>query len=319
MTDPNPGKPKTGWLQRLTSGLQRSSRQFTDQVVSTFTKRALDEAALDELEELLIQADLGVDASARIVEAFARERFGGMATDAEIKETLAGAIAEELRSHAGRFDPLAGPKPYVVLLVGVNGSGKTTTLGKIAADLKERGAKVLIAAGDTFRAAAIEQLQVWADRSGTPILIKPPGSDAAGLAFEAVTRAKAEGLDVVLIDTAGRLQNKTGLMEELAKIVRVLKKIDVAYPHETLLVLDATVGKNAMSQVEVFTKIAGVTGLVMTKLDGTARGGVLVPLAEASSAPVKLIGVGEGIDDLQPFDPEAFARSLVGLGPKENA
>ncbi|MGC1304866.1 MAG: signal recognition particle-docking protein FtsY [Caulobacteraceae bacterium] len=313
MTDANPAKPKTGWLQRLTSGLQRSSRQFTDQVVSSFTKRPLDEAALDELEELLIQADLGVDASARIVEAFARERFGGMASDDEIRETLAKAIAEELRAHAGVFDPLAGPKPYVVLLVGVNGSGKTTTLGKIAADLAGRGAKVLIAAGDTFRAAAIEQLQVWAERAGAPILVKPPGSDAASLAFEAVTRARNEGLDVVLIDTAGRLQNKTGLMEELAKIVRVLKKVDESYPHETLLVLDATVGRNAMSQVEVFTQIAGVTGLVMTKLDGTARGGVLVPLAEASAAPVKLIGVGEGVDDLQPFDPEAFARSLVGL------
>ena len=319
MTDPQTARPKAGWLQRLTSGLQRSSRQLTDQVVSTFVKRTLDTEALDELEELLIQADLGVDASARIVEAFSRERFGGQASDAEIRQTLAVAIAGELRSHAGRFDPLAGPRPYVVLLVGVNGSGKTTTLGKIASDLKARGARVLIAAGDTFRAAAIEQLQVWADRSGTPILIKPPGSDAAALAFEAVTRARAEGLDVVLIDTAGRLQNKAGLMEELAKIVRVLKKIDPDCPHETLLVLDATVGRDAASQVEVFTRIAGVTGLVMTKLDGTARGGVLVPLAEASAAPVKLIGVGEGIDDLQPFDPDAFARSLVGLAPREAA
>ena len=319
MTDPQAARPKAGWLQRLTSGLQRSSRQLTDQVVSTFVKRTLDTEALDELEELLIQADLGVDASARIVEAFSRERFGGQASDAEIRETLAVAIAGELRGHAGRFDPLAGPRPYVVLLVGVNGSGKTTTLGKIASDLKGRGARVLIAAGDTFRAAAIEQLQVWADRSGTPILVKPPGSDAAALAFEAVTRARAEGLDVVLIDTAGRLQNKAGLMEELAKIVRVLKKIDPDCPHETLLVLDATVGRDAASQVEVFTRIAGVTGLVMTKLDGTARGGVLVPLAEASAAPVKLIGVGEGIDDLQPFDPDAFARSLVGLAPREAA
>jgi fused signal recognition particle receptor len=319
MTDPQAARPKAGWLQRLTSGLSKSSRQLTDQVVSTFTKRTLDEAALDEMEEMLIAADLGVDASARIVEAFSRERFGGQASDQEIKQTLARAIADELRAHAGRFDPLSGPRPYVVLLVGVNGSGKTTTLGKIAADLRARGAKVLIAAGDTFRAAAIEQLQVWAERSNTPILIKPPGSDAAALAFEAVSRAKAEGLDVVLIDTAGRLQNKAGLMEELAKIVRVLKKLDPDCPHETLLVLDATVGRNAASQVEIFTKIAGVTGLVMTKLDGTARGGVLVPLAEASSAPVKLIGVGEGVDDLQPFDPDAFARSLVGLSAVEPA
>jgi fused signal recognition particle receptor len=320
MTTTDPAAPKKGWLQRLTTGLQKSSRQFTDQVVSTFVRKPLDNDALDALEELLIQADLGVDASARIVEAFSLERFGASPSEDEIRETLARAIAKELAPHAGRFDPLSGgAKPYVVMLVGVNGSGKTTTLGKIASELKGRGAKVLIAAGDTFRAAAIEQLQVWADRAGVPILIRPQGSDAASLAFEAVTRARAEGLDVVLIDTAGRLQNKAGLMEELAKMVRVLKKLDPAYPHETLLVLDATVGKNASSQVEVFTKIAGVTGLVMTKLDGTARGGVLVPLAEASSAPVKLIGVGEGIEDLQPFDPEAFARSLVGLGRKELA
>ena len=320
MTTTDPAAPKKGWFQRLTTGLTKSSRQFTDQVVSTFVKKPLDNDALDELEELLIQADLGVDASARIVEAFSLERFGASPSEDEIRETLARAIAKELAPHAGRFDPLSGgAKPYVVMLVGVNGSGKTTTLGKIASELKGRGAKVLIAAGDTFRAAAIEQLQVWADRAGVPILIKPQGSDAASLAFEAVTRARTEQLDVVLIDTAGRLQNKTHLMEELAKMVRVLKKIDPAYPHETLLVLDATVGKNASSQVEVFTKIAGVTGLVMTKLDGTARGGVLVPLAEASSAPVKLIGVGEQIEDLQPFEPEAFARSLVGLGRKELA
>ena len=320
MTTTDPGAPKKGWLQRLTTGLTKSSRQFTDQVVSTFVKKPLDNDALDELEELLIQADLGVDASARIVEAFSLERFGASPSEDEIRETLARAIAKELAPHAGRFDPLSGgAKPYVVMLVGVNGSGKTTTLGKIASELKGRGARVLIAAGDTFRAAAIEQLQVWADRAGVPILIKPQGSDAASLAFEAVTRARAEGLDVVLIDTAGRLQNKTHLMEELAKMVRVLKKLDPAYPHETLLVLDATVGKNASSQVEVFTKTAGVTGLVMTKLDGTARGGVLVPLAEASSAPVMLIGVGEGIEDLQAFDPEAFARSLVGLGRGELA
>ena len=308
---------KKGWFQRLTSGLQKSSRQLSDSVVGTFTKRPLDTAALDELEDLLIQADLGVDASARIVEAFSEQRFGSGASDAEIREILARAIAKELAPHAGRFDPLTGAKPYVVMLVGVNGSGKTTTLGKIAAELKGRGARVLIAAGDTFRAAAIEQLQVWAERAGVPILVKPHGSDAASLAFDAVTRARDEGLDVVLIDTAGRLQNKAGLMEELAKMVRVLKKLDPAYPHETLLVLDATVGRNAASQVEVFTKIAGVTGLVMTKLDGTARGGVLVPLAEASSAPVKLIGVGEHIEDLQSFDPDAFARSLVGLGRPE--
>ena len=314
MSETLDGGAKKGWFQRLTSGLQKSSRQFTDSVVSALVRKPLDTDALDELEELLIQADLGVDASARIVEAFSEERFAAGASDSEVREILARAIARELAPHAGRFDPLAShAKPYVVMRVGGNGSGKTTTLGKIASELKGRGARVLIAAGDTFRAAAIEQLQVWSDRAGVPILVKPHGSDAAALAFEAVTRAREEKLDVVLIDTAGRLQNKAGLMEELAKMVRVLKKIDPAYPHETLLVLDATVGKNASSQVEVFTKVAGVTGLVMTKLDGTARGGVLVPLAEASAAPVKLIGVGEHIEDLQAFDPEAFARSLVGL------
>jgi fused signal recognition particle receptor len=201
-----------------------------------------------------------------------------------------------------------------VLFVGVNGSGKTTTLGKVAADLKRRGAKVLIVAGDTFRAAAVEQLQVWGQRAGVPVITKPQGADPAGLVFEAVERARAEKLDVVLIDTAGRLQNKTQLMDELAKIVRVLKKLDPAAPHETLLVLDATVGRNALSQIEAFGRTAGVTGVVMTKLDGTARGGVLVPVAQASDAPIKLIGVGEGVDDLQPFDARAFSRGLVGLG-----
>jgi fused signal recognition particle receptor len=309
----NGGPPKKGWFQRLTSGLQRSSRHLSDQVTSAFLKKRLDQEALDELEELLIEADLGVDAAARVTEAFAEARFGSEADEDEIKESLAQAIADELRPHQGVFAPLAGPKPFVVLMVGVNGSGKTTTLGKLAADLTRQGARVMIAAGDTFRAAAIEQLQVWAVRAGAAILVKPQGSDAASLAFEAVERARAEGFDVLLIDTAGRLQNKSGLMDELAKIIRVLKKIDPAYPHETLLVLDATVGRNAMSQVEIFGQVAGVTGLVMTKLDGTARGGVLVPVAEASRAPIKLIGVGEGLDDLQAFDAAAFARSLVGL------
>jgi fused signal recognition particle receptor len=211
------------------------------------------------------------------------------------------------------LDLAAAGTPAVVLVFGVNGSGKTTTLGKIAADLKHRGAKVLVAAADTFRAAAIEQLQVWGDRAGVPVMYKPAGSDAAALAFEAFERAKAEGYDVLLIDTAGRLQNKTALMDELEKMVRVLRKLDPSAPHETLLVLDATVGRNALSQVEVFDKTARVTGLVMTKLDGTARGGVLVPVAQASSAPIKLIGVGEKIEDLQAFDAKAFSRGLLGL------
>lgn len=303
-----------GFFARLAKGLTRSSDRFTEQITTVLTKRKLDQAALDELEEMLIEADLGSAAAGRVTEAFARSRFGKEATEEEIKLGLAEAIAAELLPHQARFEPLGGPKPYVVLFVGVNGSGKTTTLGKIAADLKRRqGAKVLIAAGDTFRAAATEQLAVWAERAGAPIVTKPPGADAAGLAFDAVTKAQAEGFDVVLIDTAGRLQNKSGLMDELAKIVRVLRKIDPTLPHETLLVLDATVGRNALSQVEVFGQTSAVTGVVMTKLDGTARGGVLVPVAAASPAPIKLIGVGEQIDDLQPFDATAFARSLVGL------
>ena len=304
---------KKGWFSRLTEGLSRSSKQMTEQVVSVLTKMKLDEEALATLEESLIEADIGPEAAERITERFSEARFGATESEAQIKGALAAAIAEELMGREGRFDPLAGPKPYVVLFVGVNGSGKTTTLGKIAADLKARGAKVLVAAGDTFRAAAIEQLEIWAGRAGVPIVTRPAGSDPAGLAYDAFAQAKAEGFDVLLIDTAGRLQNKTALMDELEKIVRVLKKLDPAAPHETLLVLDATVGSNAISQVEIFDRSAGVTGLVMTKLDGTARGGVLVPVAQAARAPVKLIGVGEKIDDLQPFDARAFSRGLLGL------
>ena len=307
------GQQKKGWFARLAEGLTRSSKQMTEQVVSVLTKMQLDEEALATLEDLLIESDLGPEASERVVKSFGEERFGATDTAEQIKGALARAIAKELQGHEGRFLPLSGPRPYVVLFVGVNGSGKTTTLGKIAADLKRQGAKVLVAAGDTFRAAAIEQLQVWGERAGVPVLTRPAGSDAASLAYEALEQARADGVDVLLIDTAGRLQNKTQLMDELGKIVRVLKKVDPAAPHETLLVLDATVGRNALSQMEVFNRIAGVTGVVMTKLDGTARGGVLVPVAQASPAPIKLIGVGEGIDDLQPFDARAFARGLVGL------
>ena len=304
---------KPNWFQRLTEGLQRSSRQMSEQVVSTFVKRPLDQAMLDELEEMLIEADLGPKAAAQIAVAFGSARFGREAGEDEIKEGLAQAIGDQLIERQGRFEPLGGPRPFVVLFVGVNGSGKTTTLGKIASDLTGRGAKVLIAAGDTFRAAAVEQLKVWAERAGAGFISRPTGADAAGLAYDAFEQAKSEGYDVLLIDTAGRLQNKAGLMDELLKIVRVLKKLDPDAPHETLLVLDATVGRNALAQENVFGNTAGVTGIVMTKLDGTARGGVLVPVAQASDAPIKLIGVGEGIDDLQDFDARAFSRSLVGL------
>ena len=306
-------EPKKGWFQRLTDGLSRSSKQMTEQVVSTFTKQPLDQAKLDELEEMLIEADLGPHSAARITQRFSDEKFGKSVDESEIKEALAEAIGAELESREGHFDPLSGPKPYVVLFIGVNGSGKTTTLGKIAADLTNRGAKVLIVAGDTFRAAAVEQLKVWAERARADFMSRPTGSDAAGLAFDAIERAKAENYDVVLIDTAGRLQNKQGLMDELLKVIRVVKKIDADAPHETLLVLDATVGRNALAQENIFGNQIGVSGIVMTKLDGTARGGVLVPVAQAADSPIKLIGVGEGIDDLQPFKARAFARTLVGL------
>ena len=305
--------PKKGWFQRLSAGLSRSSKQMTDQVVATFVKEPLSEASLEQLEEHLLESDLGPAASARIVERFRSLKFGKDAPEHEVKEALAEAVAAELSPRQATFDPLNGPKPYVVLFVGVNGSGKTTTLGKIAADLTARGAKVMIVAGDTFRAAAREQLKVWAERAGAHFESRRDGADAAGLAFDAYTKAKAEGFDVVLIDTAGRLQNKSALMDELLKIVRVLKKIDPDAPHDTLLVLDATVGRNALAQEQIFGRTAFVTGIVMTKLDGTARGGVLVPVAQASDAPLMLIGVGEGIEDLQPFDARAFSRSLVGL------
>ncbi|MFI4976439.1 MAG: signal recognition particle-docking protein FtsY [Caulobacterales bacterium] len=306
-------EPKIGWLQRLTAGLSRSSRQLSEQLTGAFAKRPLDQAQLDALEEMLIEADLGPHAAHRITEAFAEQRFGRESDEQEVKEALAAAVAAELIPRQGVFDPLSGPRPFVVLFIGVNGSGKTTTLGKIAADLRGQGAKVLIAACDTFRAAAVGQLKVWADRAGAAFVSGAEGADAAGLAFDAVSRAKAEGFDVVLIDTAGRLQNKQDLMNELTKMVRVVRKIDPDAPHEVLLVLDATVGRNALAQENVFGNMIGVTGIVMTKLDGTARGGVLVPVAQASDSPIKLIGVGEGIEDLQPFDARAFSRSLVGL------
>ena len=305
--------PKKGWFQRLSQGLSRSSKQMTEQVVSTFVKEPLDEAALERLEEHLIESDLGPAAAARITERFRALRFGKTSDEREIKEALAEAVTAELAPRQAVFDPLSGPKPYVVLFVGVNGSGKTTTLGKIAADLTGKGAKVMVVAGDTFRAAARDQLRIWAERAGADFESRRDGADPAGLAFDAFTKAREEGHDVVLIDTAGRLQNKQALMDELLKIVRVLKKIDPDAPHETLLVLDATVGRNALAQEQIFGRTAYVSGIVMTKLDGTARGGVLVPVAQASDAPIKLIGVGEGIEDLQPFDARAFSRLLVGL------
>jgi fused signal recognition particle receptor len=307
---------RQGWFSRLTEGLSRSSRQMTEQITHALVARPLDQERLDELEEMLIEADLGPAAAGRITQAFAAQRFGRSSSEAEVKEALAEAVAAELAPRQGVFDPLAGPRPFVVLFIGVNGSGKTTTLGKIAADLTAQRARVLIAAGDTFRAAAVEQLKVWAERAGADFMSRPSGADAAGLAYDALVRARAENYDVLLIDTAGRLQNKQGLMDELTKMIRVLRKVDPEAPHEVLLVLDATVGRNALAQENIFGNAIGVSGIVMTKLDGTARGGVLVPVAQASDSPIKLIGVGEGIEDLQPFDARAFSRSLVGLeGP----
>jgi fused signal recognition particle receptor len=274
-------------------------------------RRVMDDAMLESLEELLIQSDMGVDTAQRVTANIAEGRLGRRISTSELKEALATEIARIMEPVA-RPLPLYPQKPQVVLVVGVNGSGKTTTIGKLASQFKAAGKTVVIAAGDTFRAAAVEQLQIWGQRAGVPVLTAPEGSDPASLAFDALTRARADGADLLLIDTAGRLQNRADLMEELAKIVRVLRKVDAAAPHNTLLVLDATTGQNALLQVEIFRKIADVSGLVMTKLDGTARGGVLVALADKFGLPIHAIGVGEQIDDLAPFDPQDFANALVG-------
>jgi fused signal recognition particle receptor len=303
---------KQGFFARLASGLQKTSQRISEGVVSIVAKRKLDDETLDALEEHLIASDLGVAAAGRVRAALARDRFNKEISDAEVRSALAEVVAATL---APLEKPLAidpARRPHVVLTVGVNGAGKTTTIGKLAERFRRDGLKVMLAAGDTFRAAAVEQLKIWGERTGAGVVAKETGADAAGLAFEALERAKAEGADVLLIDTAGRLQNKRELMDELAKIVRVLRKIDPTAPHDTLLVLDATVGQNALQQADVFREIAGVTGLVMTKLDGTARGGVLVALADRHALPIPFIGVGEKVEDLQVFDARAFARALAG-------
>ncbi|WP_405110554.1 signal recognition particle-docking protein FtsY [Phaeobacter sp. BS52] len=275
-------------------------------------RRALDDDMLEQLEDLLVGADMGVDTALRVTANMAEGRFGKRLSTREIKELLAAEVARIMEPVA-RPMPIYAKRPQVVLVVGVNGSGKTTTIGKLASQFKAAGKKVVIAAGDTFRAAAVEQLQVWGDRAGVPVLTAPEGSDPASLAFDAMTRAQEDGADLLMIDTAGRLQNRADLMEELAKIVRVIRKKDETAPHNTLLVLDATTGQNALNQVETFQKLADVSGLVMTKLDGTAKGGVLVALADRFGLPIHAIGVGEQIDDLAPFDPEEFAAALTGL------
>lgn len=310
-------QPGSSLLGRLFDGLKKSSSRLGEGLASAFVKRTLDQAALDELEDLLIASDMGAPAAAKIIAGFAAKRFGREADAREIKEALAFEIAAILRPRQIALDLTAPPRPRVVLMVGVNGSGKTTTIGKMCHLLSDAGAKVVVAAGDTFRAAAIEQLQVWAGRANAGFVSHGQGADAAGLAYDALVQAQESGADVLLIDTAGRLQNKSELMAELAKLVRALRKRDDDAPHETLLVLDATVGQNALSQVESFRATAPLTGLIMTKLDGTARGGVLVAVAERHALPVHFIGVGEQAADLQPFDAEAFARALVGLHPAE--
>ncbi len=289
---------KPGLLSRLTGRAEAPRRVF-------------DDAFVEELEDLLVQADLGVDTALKVTANIAAGRFGKRVTTAEIKEALAAEIARIMEPVA-RPLPLYPKRPQVVLVVGVNGAGKTTTIGKLASQFRAAGKTVIIAAGDTFRAAAVEQLQVWGQRAGVPVMTAPEGSDPASLAFDALTRAQAEGADLLMIDTAGRLQNRADLMEELAKIVRVLRKKDPSAPHNTLLVLDATTGQNALGQVEVFRQMADVTGLIMTKLDGTARGGVLVALADRFGLPIHAIGIGEQIDDLAPFEPAEFAAALTG-------
>jgi fused signal recognition particle receptor len=301
------------WLQKLRSGLARSSNALSEGIAGVFTKRKLDAAALDELEDLLIKADLGSATAEAIVAALRVGRYDKEITDAEVKAVLAAEIGKALAPVARPLAIGPGLKPHVILVVGVNGTGKTTTIGKLAAKLRDDGARVVLAAGDTFRAAAIEQLKIWGERSGATVVAGEQGADAAGLAFDALTAAKEENADVLIVDTAGRLQNRDELMAELEKIVRVIRKLDPSAPHSVLLTLDATTGQNALSQVEIFGKRAGVTGLVMTKLDGTARGGILVAIAAKYGLPVHFIGVGEGVDDLEPFAAEDFARALAGL------
>jgi fused signal recognition particle receptor len=302
----------SGFFERLKSGLSRSATGLSESLTGLFTKKKLDAATVAALEEALIRADMGTVQAARLAAAVAKGRYDAEITDNELKSILSGEIARALTPLEQPLLPDAGKKPFVVLVAGVNGAGKTTTIGKLAKRLSRDGHTVMLAAGDTFRAAAIEQLQVWGARVGAEVVAGAQGADAAGLAFEALERAQAAGTDVLLIDTAGRLQNKAGLMAELEKIARVLRKRDSSAPHAVLLVLDATTGQNALSQVEAFGNAVPLTGLVMTKLDGTAKGGILMALAAKFALPVHYIGVGEGEDDLQPFAAESFAKALTG-------
>ncbi|MHB1303056.1 MAG: signal recognition particle-docking protein FtsY [Acidiphilium sp.] len=301
-----------GFLSRLKSGLTRSTQKLTTGIADTFTKRKLDDAALEELEDLLIGADLGPAVAAKVINSFRRTRFGQDVTPPEIRAALAEEIADILAPVALPLEIDRSKKPFVILLVGVNGTGKTTTIGKLAQSYVESGLKPLLVAGDTFRAAAVEQLQVWGERTQSPVVTGAPEADPAGLAFDALARAEREGKDILLIDTAGRLHNKAALMEELRKIIRVIRKRDETAPHAVILTLDATTGQNALAQVKTFKHMVDLTGLIVTKLDGSARAGIVVALAEAIGLPIHAVGVGEQATDLRPFDPTAFARALTG-------
>ncbi|OCJ03126.1 signal recognition particle-docking protein FtsY [Rhizobium sp. AC44/96] len=305
---------KLSWFQRLRAGLARTSSQLTGQISALFTKRKLDDDTLQDLEDLLIQADLGVETAMRVTDTLASERYGKDVSGEDVSRIMASEIAKVLKPVAKPLQLDLSHKPHVILVVGVNGTGKTTTIGKLAAKLSGAGLKVMVAAGDTFRAAAIEQLKIWAERTKSEFIGTKLGADAAGLAYDAFEQAKAKKCDVLIIDTAGRLQNKAELMAELEKIVRVLGKLDPDAPHTVLQTLDATTGQNALNQVEIFRNVAGVNGLIMTKLDGTARGGILVAISAKHKLPVYFIGVGEGVDDLEPFEAEDFAHAIAGLG-----
>jgi fused signal recognition particle receptor len=302
---------KQGWFQRLKAGLTKTSARLSEDIAGIFTKRKLDADTLQELEDLLIQADLGVETSMRITEALAKGRYNKEIAPDEVRAVLAAEVERTLMPVAKPLRLEGEHRPHVILVVGVNGTGKTTTIGKLAHRLAGEGKKVTLAAGDTFRAAAIDQLEIWGERAGAEVIARGVGADAAGLAFDALTRARENNSDVLLIDTAGRLQNKQALMDELEKVIRVLRKIDPGAPHQVLLVLDATTGQNALNQVEVFKDKAGVTGLVMTKLDGTARGGILVAISAKFGLPVHAIGIGEGVEDLAGFDAGEFARAIA--------
>ncbi len=301
-----------GWFSRLRSGLGKTSARLSDGVAGIFTNKKLDDETLQNLEDLLIQTDLGVAMASRITGKLSARKFDQSISPQEVSAALASEIEAVLQPVAKPLVLTNHSGPDVILMVGVNGSGKTTTIGKLASMFRTEGKSVLLAAGDTFRAAAVEQLRIWGERTGAEVITRDPGADAAGLAFDALKRARETGTDVLLIDTAGRLQNKADLMSELEKIIRVIRKTDDNAPHHVLLVLDATTGQNALQQVEIFGRIAGVTGLIMTKLDGTARGGILVAIAEAHGLPVHAIGIGEGIDDLQPFEARDFAEAIAG-------